>query len=138
MCILLWETAHEVVRTTDMATRLTQVRQRRDRTKGWFFLASIVSTVNLFRSKIAITTFTDHLPGTLQRFYLYPFIIGKVLQLSADFESAHDAKDDNETNFYFLKEVNYSLSLFFPPPLDNGTLNTVAFWTTGNVMSMHF
>ena len=96
-CVCLrWATADEVDRTLNIEQSLLCTKVQEGEYYGLVPFSSIISTVSVVRSNIAISPFTDKLPWPLHRFYINRFIPSKGPLLTTEPDSADSTKTSEE------------------------------------------
>lgn len=87
-CVCLtWATTDEVDRTLNIEQSLRGTQVQEGEYYGLVPVSSIISTVSVVRSNIAISPFTEKLPWPLHRFYINRFIPSKGPLLTTDPDS---------------------------------------------------
>ena len=87
VCVCLrWATEDGVDRTLNIEASLQRNRVEAGEWYGLVPFSSIMSTVHILRSNIAIPPFSPQLPWPLHRFYINRFYIQKGLEVQADLE----------------------------------------------------
>lgn len=96
-CLCLrWATADEVDRTLNIEQSLRGRQVDEGEYYGLIPFSSIISTVNVVRSNIGITPFTERLPWPLHRFYINRFLRSDGPVVSMDPNSINSTETSEE------------------------------------------